>query len=132
MLTYNDETVDDALSIFRECAGLVCDFWGFKDVGLPEDRMKELVTAMKQAGKTMFLEVVSLTEEECLRGARIAVECGFDYLMDTVFSSPSSITWNPMPSSTCPSAARLRGTRAWWRGPSKTPSRRANGCRNWR
>lgn len=47
--------------------------------------MKELVTAMKQAGKTMFLEVVSLTEEECLRGARIAVECGFDYLMGTVF-----------------------------------------------
>ena len=85
MLTYNDETVDDALSIFRECASLVCDFWGFKDVGLPEDRMKELVTAMKQAGKTMFLEVVSLTEEECLRGARIAVECGFDYLMGTVF-----------------------------------------------
>lgn len=30
MLTYNDETVDDALSIFRECAGLLCDFWGFK------------------------------------------------------------------------------------------------------
>jgi len=38
MLTYNDETVDDALSSFRECAGLVCDFWGFKDVGLLEDR----------------------------------------------------------------------------------------------
>jgi len=85
MLTCNDETVNNALSIFRECADLDCDFWGFKDVGLPEDRMKELVTDMKQAGKTMFLEVVSLTEEECLRGARIAVECGFDYLMGTVF-----------------------------------------------
>lgn len=85
MLTYNDETVNNALSIFRECADLDCDFWGFKDVGLPEDRIKELVTVMKQAGKTTFLEVVSLTEEECLRGARIAVECGFDYLMGTVF-----------------------------------------------
>ena len=85
MLTYNDETVNNALSVFQECAELDCDFWGFKDVGLPEDRMKELVTAMKQAGKTTFLEVVSLTEEECLRGARIAVECGFDYLMGTVF-----------------------------------------------
>ncbi len=85
MLTYNDETVNNALTIFRECADLDCDFWGFKDVGVPEDRMKELVTVMKQAGKTTFLEVVSLTEEECLRGARIAVECGFDYLMGTVF-----------------------------------------------
>jgi hypothetical protein len=40
---------------------------------------------MKQAGKTTYLEVVSLSEEEGLRGAGIAVEAGFDVLMGTVF-----------------------------------------------
>jgi hypothetical protein len=40
---------------------------------------------MKDAGKVTFLEVVSLSEEEGLRGARLAVDLGFDILMGTVF-----------------------------------------------
>jgi len=47
--------------------------------------MKRLVHEMKEAGKTTYLEVVSLSEEEGLRGAKIAVEAGFDILMGTVF-----------------------------------------------
>jgi len=43
------------------------------------------VREMRAAGKTTYLEVVSLSEEEGLRGARIAVEAGFDVLMGTVF-----------------------------------------------
>ncbi|MBP6208066.1 MAG: hypothetical protein KA473_01440 [Anaerolineales bacterium] len=85
MLTYNDTTVVDALQIFRECKDTPVNHWGFKDVGLPPEEMKELVREMKEAGKTTYLEVVSLTEEEGLRGARIAVEAGFDVLMGTVF-----------------------------------------------
>ena len=56
MLTYNDETVDDALSIFRECAGLVCDFWGFKDVGLPEDRRNNCNYAVLMFSSVHFQE----------------------------------------------------------------------------
>jgi hypothetical protein len=85
MLTYNDETVQNALEIFNQCADLPCEFWGFKDVGLPIEEMKQLVATMKAAGKTTFLEIVSLTEQECQNGARLAVDCGFDYLMGTVF-----------------------------------------------
>jgi hypothetical protein len=85
MLTYNDETVQDALEVFTQCADLPCEFWGFKDIGLPVEKMKQLVATMKAAGKTTFLEIVSLTEKECLNGARVAVDCGFDYLMGTVF-----------------------------------------------
>jgi hypothetical protein len=85
MLTHNDETVSDALELFRECAHLPCAFWGFKDVGLPKKEMQRLVAAMKGQGKTTFLEVVSLTEPECMDGAVLAVECGFDYLMGSVF-----------------------------------------------
>jgi hypothetical protein len=84
MLTYNDETVKDALKIFRECKDTPVTHWGFKDVGLPLEEMKALVQEMKDAGKTTYLEVVSLSEEEGLRGARIAVEAGFDVLMGTV------------------------------------------------
>ncbi len=85
MLTYNDTTVKDALKIFRECKDTPVTHWGFKDVGLPPEEMKSLVQEMKQAGKTTYLEVVSLSEEEGLRGAKIAVEAGFDILMGTVF-----------------------------------------------
>jgi hypothetical protein len=85
MLTYNDSTVKEALHIFRECRNAPVTHWGFKDVGLAPDEMKTLVHEMKEAGKTTYLEVVSLSEEEGLRGARIAVEAGFDILMGTVF-----------------------------------------------
>lgn len=85
MLTYNDSTVKDALKIFCECKDLDIQHWGFKDVGLPPEEMKELVREMKEARKTTYLEVVSLSEDEGLRGAQLAVEAGFDILMGTVF-----------------------------------------------
>ncbi len=85
MLTYRDETVKDSFEVFEQCADLSASFWGFKDVGLPKPDMKRLVKRMKKAGKTTFLEVVSLTEKECLDGAKLALDCGFDYLMGTVF-----------------------------------------------
>ena len=85
MLTHNDTTVKDALNIFRECKDAPVLHWGFKDVGLPPDEMKTVVHEMKAAGKTTYLEVVSLSEEEGLRGAEIALDAGFDVLMGTVF-----------------------------------------------
>jgi hypothetical protein len=85
MLTHNDTTVKEALNIFQECRDAPVMHWGFKDVGLSPDEMRTLVREMKAAGKTTYLEVVSLSEEEGLRGARIAVEAGFDVLMGTVF-----------------------------------------------
>jgi hypothetical protein len=85
MLTYNDETVKNALQLFTECKKLPVVHWGFKDVGLPPKEMTELVAEMKKAGKTTYLEVVSLTEKEGLAGAALAVEAGFDVLMGTVF-----------------------------------------------
>ena len=85
MLTHQDKTVGNALEVFEACKDLPILDWGFKDVGLPVDKMKELVAAMKAAGKRTSLEVVTYTEESCLRGAKLAVECGFDYLCGTIF-----------------------------------------------
>lgn len=85
MLTHHDQTVLDALELFERTKEYPITHWGFKDVGLPANEMQRVVTAMKYAGKTTFLEVVSLSEEEGLRGARLAVDLGFDILMGTVF-----------------------------------------------
>jgi hypothetical protein len=85
MLTHNDETVKNAKEVFLSCKDLPVEFWGFKNIGLPLPEMKDLVSTMREAGKTTFLEVVTLSEEECLEGADMAVKCGFDYLLGTVF-----------------------------------------------
>ena len=85
MLTHNDKTVTNALEVFERCKDLSVDFWGFKDVGVPKEEMVKIINAMKTAGKTTFLEVVSYSEEECMQGAKLAVELGYDYLMGTVY-----------------------------------------------
>jgi hypothetical protein len=85
MLTHHDRTVPNALEVFGACKDLAVDFWGFKDVGLAQGDMGTLVDGMKAAGKQTFLEVVSYSEEECMRGARLAAGMGFDYLMGTVY-----------------------------------------------
>jgi hypothetical protein len=85
MLTHQDETVSNALELFNRTKDYPITHWGFKDVGLPPKEMQAVATAMKAAGKTTFLEVVSLSEEDGLRGARLAVDAGFDILMGTVF-----------------------------------------------
>lgn len=85
MLTHHDLTVPDALHLFERTKDYPITHWGFKDVGLPPAAMRTVVTAMNAAGKITFLEVVSLSEEEGLRGARLAVDLGFDILMGTVF-----------------------------------------------
>jgi hypothetical protein len=85
MLTHHDKTVPDALELFQRSKDLPITHWGFKDVGISPEEMQTAVTAMKDAGKATFLEVVSLSEEDGLRGARLAVDLGFDVLMGTVF-----------------------------------------------
>lgn len=85
MLTHNDVTVKNAKETFEACKDLPVVNWGFKDVGLEPHKMKELCGMMEKEGKTTFLEVVTYSEEECMRGAKLAVECGFDCLLGTIF-----------------------------------------------
>ena len=85
MLTHQDKTVHNALEVFESCKDLPVQYWGFKDVDLPKSEMRELIKAIKNAGKTTFLEVVSYSKEACLAGAEFAVDFGFDFLMWTLF-----------------------------------------------
>lgn len=84
MLTNNDITVKNAAEVFKECKDLDAKKWGFKDVGLEKNQMIQLAKAMKDAGKETYIEVVTYTEEGCLEGAKLAYECGFDYLTGTL------------------------------------------------
>lgn len=85
MLTHNDKTVKNSFKIFEECRNSKAKLWGFKEKPLPVDEMKKLYKYMKKCGKMTFLEVVEYTEKEGLEGAKLAVECGCDILMGTVF-----------------------------------------------
>lgn len=85
MLTKNDRTVKNATEIFEACKNSSATHWGFKEEGIPHDEMKSLFTYMKSCGKTTALEIVAYTQEECLKGAETAAECGCDILMGTVF-----------------------------------------------
>lgn len=85
MLTHNDRTVTNAYQIFEQCKNSKAEFWGFKEEGLPINQMKELYSYMKRCGKTTVLEIVAYTEEKCMEGAKMAVECGCDILMGTLF-----------------------------------------------
>lgn len=86
MLTHDDMTVNNAYQIFNQHKDSKAKFWGFKEKSLPIPEMKKLFAYMKAHGKTTFLEVVEYTEEEGLKGAKLALECGCDFLMGTIFS----------------------------------------------
>ena len=85
MLTHNDRTVENAFEIFEQCKNSKAKLWGFKEKGLSLERMKDLYAKMKEYDKTTILEVVEYTEKECIEGAKMAVECGCDILMGTIF-----------------------------------------------
>ena len=119
MLTHNDKTVKDAKEIFLSCKDLPVQLWGIKNIGLEFRQIKDLVYTMKAAKKTTFLEVVTLSEEECLAGAQMAVDCGFDYLLGAVLYQPIAdycrkmqVKWLPYCGKVYGRPAVLEGTSA--------------------
>jgi hypothetical protein len=81
METYNDITRVDAIDIYKEIRDTKIKFIGFKDIGLPIKKLKELHAMMKKDGKTTFLEVVSASEKETIQSTKVALELGVDYLI---------------------------------------------------
>ncbi len=81
MLTNQDRTVADARERLADVVNAGVRHIGFKDVGLPFDRLVELAGAIKAAGATLYLEVVSLDEESERRSAEAAIDLGVDILM---------------------------------------------------
>ncbi|EJC83745.1 hypothetical protein Rleg4DRAFT_6499 [Rhizobium leguminosarum bv. trifolii WSM2297] len=81
MLTNQDRTVADAAERLKDVLAAGICHVGFKDIGLPFDKLLSLASAIKTAGATLYLEVVSLDEESERRSAQAAVDLGVDILM---------------------------------------------------
>lgn len=71
--------------------------------------MKQLTAAIKDVGKTACLEAVRYTEEECLESAKIALDCGVDYLMGTVYSDAVASFVKGTPVTYMPFCGRVSG-----------------------
>lgn len=117
MLTQNDITVSNAAEVFDSCKDLPAKKWGFKDVGLEKDDMIALAKKMKDAGKETYIEIVTYTEEGCLAGAKLAYECGFDYLTGTLpfdsvlaYAKEHHLKYYPFPGKVGGSPVALTGT----------------------
>lgn len=85
MLTHHDRTVKNAWEMFEHGKETQAEFWGMKEDPLPLGEMKELYAHMRDCGKRTVLEVVAYQEDKCLAGAEMAVECGCEILMGTMF-----------------------------------------------
>jgi hypothetical protein len=81
MLTRDDRTVADAMAHIDTALKLGIHHIGFKDIGLPLDRLKALNNAIQASGATSYLEVVSLDRQSELLSAKAAVDIGVDVLL---------------------------------------------------
>ncbi len=89
MLTYNDVTVPNAIEVFKEIQDTEVTHIGFKDVGLPTQELRTLVALIRDAGKVIFLEVVSETKEDAMRSVKKAIDLEVDYLIGGTYVEQS-------------------------------------------
>lgn len=118
MLTREDRTVEDALDVYervRDLEGL--RYVGFKDVGLPVDRLRELTARIREGGQKVMLEVVSEAKEDELRSARAALDLGVDYLLGGTHAEEvsevvagSGVGYFPFPGRVEDHPSKLRGS----------------------
>jgi hypothetical protein len=82
MLTRNDATVTDAVARAAEAAKIKgISIIGFKDVGLPFEKLHAVVDTIRSNGRTVAMEVVSLNADDERRSAEAALKLGVDMLL---------------------------------------------------
>ncbi|RUM24019.1 4-hydroxythreonine-4-phosphate dehydrogenase [Rhizobium vallis] len=117
MLTNQDRTVADATDRLKDVLAAGITHVGFKDIGLPFDELLVLASAIKAAGATLYLEVVSLDEESERRSAQAAVDLDVDILMGGTRPSVvlpviarRNIQYYPFPGKIVGHPSKLEGT----------------------
>ena len=85
MLTDNDLTVDNAAEFFTSAKDEAIVNWGFKSVGQPHDVMYEIAKVIKAAGKNLFLESITYTQEEYAFLAEFAEKAGVSCVLGTIY-----------------------------------------------
>lgn len=81
MFTHHDATVADALDVYDVLRDTGLRHVGFKDIGATPETLAELTRRMHEDGRTVYLEVVSVSVEDELRSIRAAREIGVDVVM---------------------------------------------------
>ena len=84
MLTRNDATVADALALVEIARPLGVRHIGFKDVGADASMLQSLTSAIREAGASPWMEIVSTTREAELRGVELGRDLGVDRLLGGV------------------------------------------------
>ena len=84
MLTRNDATVADALALVEIARPLGVRHIGFKDIGADASMLQSLTSAIREAGASPWMEIVSTTRERELRGVKLGHDLGVDLLMGGV------------------------------------------------
>lgn len=117
MLTKDDRTVPNALTVYEQVRDTALTYVGFKDIGLPVDEMKALASQIHADKRRVMLEVVSTTREAELRSIRSAIEIEVDYLLGGRHVSDAlpllsgrSIRYFPFCGNTSGHPTRLEGT----------------------
>lgn len=88
MLTRDDKTLTDARGVYASIVDSGVRHVGCKDVGLPREALRGLMSDIKANGHTTHLEVVSESEQATLASARAAAEMGPDYLIGGTLIEP--------------------------------------------
>ena len=81
MLTHHDATVTDAIKAYDSLRDTGLRHVGFKDTGVTPETLRELTRRMHDDGRTVYLEVVSVSAEDELRSILAAREVGVDVVM---------------------------------------------------
>ena len=81
MLTHNDATVGNALSVLDDVSGSGLRYIGFKDVGASEEALREITAASHDVGLEVMLEIVSVDADDEMRSLRNACAIGVDWVL---------------------------------------------------
>jgi len=119
MLTRGDKTIEDCLELFALVAPLGLRAVGFKDVGVSARTLGKLTDAIRRTGAQVCLEVVSQTDADCLRSARMARDLQVDQLFGGTRIEPvleiiggTAIDYYPFPGRPTGHPTRLGGSPA--------------------
>lgn len=117
MLTHDDQTVSDALDVYRQIRSTPLRLVGFKDVGASREQLKRLTDLMHEDGRNVFLEVVSVSREAELASVSTALEIGVDFLLGGTNHTEvldliggSGVRYYPFPGTVVGHPSRLEGS----------------------
>ncbi len=84
MLTRDDATVANALDLIETVRPLGLKHIGFKDVGAEPATLKRIVDAIREAGASVWMEIVATSRADELRAIALGRALGVDVLMGGV------------------------------------------------